>query len=340
MLQSLRRRPPARAQVPTLERAISWLILTLLIAVGLSVYRAGQHYDPALFALDPSLLSQEASTHSAGLNVSVPGWTPLGPVEEFTAETLYEKINGRAEQYLAYDVEGLTCLSLAAADGTDAFIDVYVYAMGTPLRAFGIFSVERSPDEPAADLGRGGYCAGASYFFWHGAYYVQVMPSDQAEPSARAALDVATQLIEGLPDTGDPVQGLQLLPPDRRIPRTEQYLLRDALSLDFLANTWTAQYLYGDVEVASFVSAQASPEEAARALESYRGYLLDFGAATEYDPGSGSSGLVGDLGGYYDVVFQRGANLAGVTMVPDVGVARRAAGDLWQHLEASASGRQ
>ena len=318
----------------------SWVILTLLAAVALSLYLAGQRYDPDLFALNPSLLPEEAQTQTVALTASVPGWQQLGPTEEFTAQTLYERINGRAEQYLAYDVEGLTCISLAASDGTDAFIDVYVYDMGSPLRSFGIFSVERAPDEPVVDLGRGGYRAGASHFLWHGRYYVQVMPSDHAEPFERAALAVATQLVEGLPDAGEPVQGSHLLPAAGRVPRTERFLLRDALSLDFLANTWTAQYLYGDVEVASFVSPQTSPEEAVRVLQSYRGYLMDFGAATEYDPGAGSAGVVGDLGGYYDIVFQRGAAFAGVTMVPDLNAAQRAAADLWLHLEASDSGRQ
>ncbi|MFH1572251.1 MAG: hypothetical protein ABIL09_29945, partial [Gemmatimonadota bacterium] len=51
------RRPPARTRIPALERAISWVVLGALGLIGVLVYRAGQDYDPALFALDPARLA-------------------------------------------------------------------------------------------------------------------------------------------------------------------------------------------------------------------------------------------------------------------------------------------
>ena len=84
-------------------------------------------------------------------------------MESFTAETLYEKINGRAEQYTAYDVVGMDFIALASEEGQ--FIDVFVYDMGGVANAFGIYAIERPENAEMQSLGDQGYRAESSFFF-------------------------------------------------------------------------------------------------------------------------------------------------------------------------------
>ena len=361
MLGSTDKRGFVRTRRPALEQSLSWLLLAGLAAVGLAVYGAGQTYDAALFGLDASQLSTigpartevaltapaigapagaaQVSRVEAALRAAIPsGWQPLSALERFTADNLYEKINGRAEQYLAYDVVGLTCLSLAPTGGAGEFIDVFVYDMGGIRRAFGIYSIERSPDEPVVDLGRGGYRSGASYFFWHGPYYIQIMASEVTDALATLGQSIGAKLVGQLVDSGEPVAGLDLLPRQGLVPGTEQFFMRDALSLDFLADTFVGQYgiagSEGDLsEVTGFVSRLASPAAADSVLEKYRAYLADFGDVSVSEADGGRR-LRGDLGGFYDVVFRRGAVVAGVTLVEDADLADRAAAGMWRELSA------
>jgi hypothetical protein len=92
------------------------------------------------------------------------GWQLLGEVKQFTPETLYEQINGRASFFLAYDLKRMTYVSFVYGDETAKLINLSIYDMGTPTSAFGVFSAERSPGESALDLGRAGYRSDANYF--------------------------------------------------------------------------------------------------------------------------------------------------------------------------------
>ena len=347
-----------RTQIPLTERVLSWSLLGLIAAVGVAVYLKGQRYDPGLFALDVSSLTQtpsarvqverlveesddgvvataesaEPAATSAGLlgNLAPDGWQRMGPVEQFDADNLYEKINGRAEQYLAYDVVGLTCISLAEAGGQ--FVDLFVYDMGQPLHAFGIYSVERAPEHEPVDIGREGYRVAASYFFWKGPRYVQVLASDTGTELRQTAEQVARTLEGRLPDSGEEIWGLSALPAENRQPHSIQYFKRDALSLDFLTNAYTAVYQQNGVEVTAFLARQESPEQARQTLDAYLAYLRDYGQIAAHRTIGAATLDIGDLGGFFDAVFQHGDIVGGVTMAEDRAAAEQVATALLRNL--------
>jgi len=344
-----------RTRISLTERFLSYSLLGLIAAVGVAIYLKGQRYDPGLFALDASSLAQTPSSRvqaerlvedadegvvTTGIpETSTPlldglapaGWQPMGPVEKFTADNLYEKIDGRAEQYLAYDVVGLTCASLVEPSGQ--FIDVFVYDMGRAEHAFGIFSVERAPEPPGVDLGREGYRVEASFFFWKGPYYVQVLAGG-GEVLQQVAGQIARDLADRLEDPGDELWGLNVLPAAGRVPGSVQYFKRDALSLDFLKNTYTALYLREGEEVRAFLSLHESPSAAEGTQARYLAYLEDYGEVIDRRQAEGATRIVGDLGGFFDVVFQQGPIVGGVTMAGDRAAAEKVAAGLLQHLQS------
>lgn len=353
----------ARIQISPTEKRLSWMLLLLIAGIGAAIYLKGQRYDPYLFSLDQSLLAgvqaqavraqpdrlvyeeeegevqsgespRGAENSSSGLldGLAPEGWQPMGSAEQFTSETLYEKINGRAEQYLAYNVAGLTCVSLTDGSDESRFIDIFVYDMGHPPQAFGIYSVERSEGQPAVDLGRDGYRVESSIFFWKGRYYAQVLASELGPELQQTAQGIARKLDARLQDTGEAVWGFSALPEKDRIPDTMQYFMKDALSLDFLKNTYTARYQKGDAEVTAFLSKQASPDAAEKTLAGYEAYLKAYGRVIENRQTEGSVQITGDMDGVFDVVFRKGHMVGGVTMAADRAIAEQAAADLLKNL--------
>lgn len=330
------RRGFVRAQVSPTERFLSWALLATVIGIGTAIYAKGQIFDANLFALDQSLLENmpparqqmklyeesygggmraadaAASAESALFaGLSPTGWQQLGNAEHFTAETLYEKINGRAEQYISYNVKSL---QFAGYTGEGQFIDIFVYDMGSPENAFGIYSVERAADQPAIALGHEGYRVEASYFFWQGNYYVQVLASETGEILEQAGLVMAKTVADRLGESGESLWGLAALPAADRIDNSLQYFKIDALSLDFLKNTYTARYQKGNEEITAFVSQQPSSSAAEQVMSQYVGYLTDYGQVISRPTHNGIAAVVGDMGGVYDVVFQHGEWVAGITM--------------------------
>lgn len=330
------------------------MALLLLVGIGVAIYLKGQIYDPTLFRLDLSALSKHrpmevqsdhpvsaggyipfpgvdvyASSPSGPLDDLAPaGWKPMGNVMQFTADTLYEKIDGRADQYIDYKFVRLTCVSLVNAQDSKQFIDVYLYDMGRPAQAFGVFSVERSEGLPAVSLGREGYRAEASYFFWKGRYYLQLLASGKGAELAQVGLNVARTLEKRLKDDGEPLWGLKALPEKDRIPGTVQYFVVDAMSLDFMKETYIAQYLKGGARVTAFLSQKPSPEAAVKTLGSYEAYLKNSGKVIGKQEIDTYTLLTGDMGGTFDAVFRKGRLIGGVTMVETRSIAEKAALDL------------
>ncbi len=227
----------------------------------------------------------------------------------------------------------LTYASLVASDDDGAFIDVFVYDMGEMLNAFGIYSVERSVGEPAPDLGREGYRVEASTFYCKGPYYVQVIVSESEDRMQQAGLRVARTVASRLEDTGGTIWGYDLLPEEGRIPGTLQYYLKDALSLHFLINTSTARYRQGEIELTAFLSDQGSLDTASKALSSYASYVERYGSSAGQKDVQGISVLTGDMGGAFDIVFQKGPYVGGVTGAPDRTVGEQVASRLLKSLQ-------
>ena len=262
------------------------------------------------------------------------GWKLAADVGEFTAANLYEQINGRAELYLSYDVARLTFASFEDSTEPRRFIDLSIYDMSSPTNAFGIFSVERSSDEPSMDLGRAGYRSDANFYVWKGQYYIQIISSRATDFMQQTGLGLARQAAGLLADTGEPVWGLTALPQSELAPDSIRYFKVDAMGLDFLSNTYTAEYLHGDDAVTAFLSRQDSVQAAKNVVSRYIEFAEQYGQGSERASGGDVAFVVCNMDDAYDVIFQKGVLIGGVTAVDDRSVAVKSAGILWRQLDA------
>lgn len=272
---------------------------------------------PAAGSVDTSIHSAVEFGEDAVLEgLSPKSWHQAGAIEHYDIARLYDKINGRSELYMAYDVVGLSWVSFVEDTDNNTFMDVFLYDMRSPTGAFGVYSVEREIDQPKVALGREGYRTDSNHYFWKGKYYVYIQASIDTEAVVSAGLSVAKALADRLDDSGGPVLGLDLVPKDGVIEDSIQYFKVDAMALDFMTETFTALYPLGDTTVKAFMSRRSSEEEAGKIVEQYAGYLEEYGDDLERKTVEGTEYIVADLGGgFYDGVFRVGSVVAGVSAV-------------------------
>ncbi len=260
------------------------------------------------------------------------GWQIFDRVKQYTPQNLYEQINGRASLFLAYDVFRLTFVSFVNHDATAKFIDLSIYDMGTPTNAFGIFTAERSQGEKAIKLGRAGYRSGASYFIWHGPYYIRIIGSEDTDKLQRIGMDLARKATASLPDSGEPVWGLNALPQTDRMPHSVQYYKVDAMGLVFLRDTYTAVYKKDNTLVTVFLTRQKSAESARSVVLQYADYAHRYGNGCDQLKAGMVELASCDMDGSFDVIFIKGRRVGGVTSVQDKDLAIRTAIEMWEQL--------
>ncbi len=263
------------------------------------------------------------------------GWKIYGEPQFFTPENLYKHINGRAEFFLAYDFVKLMFVSFENEADTGTFINLSIYDMGTPTNAFGVFSGERSKGAPPLDLGRAAYRSDANFYIWKGRFYVQVVSSDAADELRHIGMEIARKVTDSLTDSGEPVWGLNAFPEADLIPGSVQYFRVDAMGLDFMRNTYTAEYKKGATTVKAFLSRQDSVELARAIVSKYAGYAERYGESTESLEKDGVELMLCDMGRNYDTILQDGCLIAGVSMVEDPELAVQATLDLWRRLSSN-----
>ena len=330
-----------RLRYAHLPRAGGLMLLVSIAAVGqpaCSRERAGESGGalPARAPESDTATSQRAPDvgllAEAVTGTAPAGWVLDGALEQYTPQNLYEKINGLAELFLSYDVVALTFASFAKPPDAEVVFDVSVYDMGTPTNAFGIFSVERSPDEPPVDVGRSGCRSDANFFIWQGRYYVKIIASDAGDELTKVGTALAAELTRSLPDSGEQVWGLRAMPRADRVPRSLRYFKVDAMGLDFMRDTYTARYRKGGVVVEAFLSRRDSPATAEATVAQYVKHAEKYGKGVERLTVDGVDLVRCDMNGTFDVVLRKGPLVAGVSAVEDPDIATQAATDLWREL--------
>ena len=169
----------------------------------------------------------------------VEGWTQVGDVRVYTADNLWEYIDGAAVLFVEYGVQTCTAADLTAA-GVSLTVDLY--QMASPLGAVGVFKTESSGESENLS---GATLAAVSPPFQallvKGDTYVKVnvYEGELTESEGRRLL---SGLAASLP--GDPImpREFSLLPHEGRVVGSEHYQPVSLLSLEELTDCVYADY--------------------------------------------------------------------------------------------------
>ena len=223
----------------------------LKLVVGLALASA------ALFAAPPPAPALRCDL--------VPGWSQQGEAHSYTAENLFEYMDGNAEGYLLYGFVKMTGISCAKPP-VELTIDVS--DMSQADFAYGMFSANRDPRRPSDKIGAGGQIVPRRAMFAKGQYYVEVAANPEGDHTA--ALKEWTAALEKI------VEGSSSLPVAISwFPAENQKSLRlvpeSVLGLRLLKSGYAAQYDFGK----AFLVPEESSESAVQVMQKLRARFAD-----------------------------------------------------------------
>lgn len=307
-----------KAKVSPAQRLTGYAVLAVLGLITIWLLIQQTRFNPAVsVALRAPLqgrtqaAASRASAATAGLIPEVEGFTPLASGESFGPDNLSDKINGKAELYLAAGFKEMSCrrFGLAAA-GVN--VEVFLYDMGSAENAFAVFSGQRRPGSPGSSLTANAYSTANALFFTKGRFYAELV-ADKAAAALPEALEAyAKALLAKLPSEGEaPVQAA-LFPKEGLDQDSVRLCSADVFGCEGLNNMFTGEYSLKSGKATAFVALRDTPEQARTEAQRY----LDFLAANGYQkietPGSPADFQVLALDNSFEIVFVQDRTLAGV----------------------------
>ncbi len=282
------RRKILRRRFSTAELVFGPLFLVLLVLVGAWIVLQKNNYDPgerdvAFTQLQedsvvdnlyrrPVELWTEPGTLTAGgvpsvdMGVLPPtllgdGWQLDGRLETYDPGNLYEKINGAAEQYLAYGFTELNYVTLAQGDN---FITLELYDQASFPNVLGLFSAQGGGTQKVRKNG--------DMFYFQtpigaigglGNYYFKISGNNETGPVVEKAMSMVNELA-ALPVKGGGIPLPYKLLTGRLDFAFEQisYVKDNAFQYDFLTEFWFAPLKDGG-DARIFLHQAGSENEAA-----------------------------------------------------------------------------
>ncbi len=322
-----------------LETRLSLAVVVVLTIIGLGVVRQQSRINPAVLALRPEARQQGLSQGSGQptlIAIEGTGISPFSPPERFGPDTLYEKINGRADLYLSSGFVTLETQRFVMDGASGSWVEVFVYDMATPENAFSVFSMQRREDAQGDDIAPNAYRTANALFMAHANFYLEFIGTDDSENLqqimgvlARAFLDAhgGTTAIRA--------PGAEYFPQEDVEPDSLQLITANAFGYEQLDQVYTCAYNIEGHRLTAFVSRRPDAGAAAALAAAFEQTMRAYGA-TSVDGSSGVDGAVAlQFFDTYEIVFSRGPFLAGIHEADNLAAAATLAGRLAAHLEIS-----
>lgn len=319
------------------ETRLSIALLAILVLVGTGVYQRQFEFNPAVLAIRPEFRQDRLSAESNRkilIDATGSGITPFSPPERFGPDSLYEKINGRADLYLASGFVSLQTQRFAMADTPDRWVEVFVYDMATPENAFSVFSMQRRTGDQVENKTASAYHTENAMFMTHGRFYLEFIGTTAAAEEKQIRESLSRRFMAEHDLGPQPsFSGKALFPEKEFETGSFQLIASNAFGHESLDQVYTGDFLTDGARLTAFVSVRENTEEASILVENYQQALLSYGAtAMETATGIDGAALL-QVFDTYEIIFNRGKFFAGVHEAQHLEKAIRLANDLSSHLE-------
>jgi hypothetical protein len=325
------------------ERWVGFIILLCLAGIAAGVYHKQFSFNPAVLvatataaAPAPAAIKPVASGTNDSLETLPPELSALSAPEMFTADNLYDKVDGKADLYLTAGFVGLQCQRLALKATNDVWMEWFVYDMGTLPQAFSVFSLQRRAEAQTMDLTPFAYQTQNSLYFVSGRYYVEAVTAMPTEPMMAAMRAMARQFVAAHPPGAAEIPELKLFPPENLEAGSQGLQIVDAFGFDQFTNVFTAKYRVPagatNAEVLAFLELTKTPAAAAALHGAYRSFLLANGGKELESPDAASMGKPVNFMDNIEIVFAESNMVVGVHAAPDAASAAKVAQQLADSL--------
>ncbi|MFO7655956.1 MAG: DUF6599 family protein [Bacteroidales bacterium] len=221
----------------------------------------------AIVAINLFLIKIACADGLASLFPHLEGWELKVESQEYTADNLWELINGAADVFLIYGFQDLHIGEYANNSGDAVRVELYRHS--TSNNTYGIYTSERMPDYTFINIGTEGYTSFGALNFFAGEYYVKIFWSGQGEASEPVLKEVADKIEISLQQQASWPEELSLFPKENRLEKTDGFTSESFLGYSFLNNAFTVGYNVNDAEFKMFIINLPTVEQAKALLIKY-----------------------------------------------------------------------
>ena len=319
------------------DTRLSMAVMAILVIVGAGVIMRQFQINPAVVALRPEshpLALPPESDRSALIDTTGSEMAPFSAPERFGPDTLYEKINGRADLYLSSGFVSLDTQRFSMDQTAGNWVEVFAYDMATPENAFSVFSMQRREGAQAAGIVSNAYRTENALFLAHEQFYLEIIGTDASEALQQAISLLAKAFVQahgGITVARAP--GAHWFPEDGFEADSLQLITANAFGYEQLDQIYTAEYRIDGSRMTAFVSDRQTAEAASALVDDYRQTLVSYGATPVDAPPPVGGATIMQFFDTYEIIFSRGRYLAGVHEAGSLAAAGILAGQLAGHLE-------
>jgi hypothetical protein len=319
------------------ESVISYCLLGGIFLLGGVLFLKQNQFDINRYGLAENQLRTDQQKSSSHIDISeyLPeNLTPISQASIYTENNLYEKINGKAPQYIESGFAELVNQLFADRQSQSDIIEVSLYDMQTARNSFSIFSSQRRVDSQAVTGIPFSYKTENAVYMVLGRYYAEIVSYTTSPQAKENLLSITNKLYELL---GEQVRG-KLAEID--ILSTEE-LIEDSLTLSAsntfgfteLDHTFTGKYEINGITVTGFVKTCRDESQSAEKAQMYQQFLLDNEGVEIVYKGAIPNAFMVDLFGYIEFVFYFENYICGVHQADNKESAVALAGKIFDRLK-------
>lgn len=167
------------------------------------------------------------------------GYKTVSDYQVYKSEDLWNYIDGAADAYLAL---GFIDLRINEYVKGKQSIKAEVYRFASDTRAFGIYSLERSPDYKFINAGVQGYNEDGVVNFYKGNYYIKIMTHSSSKKMNESMIALAGLIAERIKGSNDFPSILKTFPSEGLLKNQETYIFEAVLGHEYLKGAFRASY--------------------------------------------------------------------------------------------------
>ena len=300
------------------QTVLSIVVLSMLVVIGAGLIISQSRYNPAILSKDKiwqTADGQKPPSPPSALEAFRPlpqGLEPLTAPETFEADTLSDKIDGKAELYLSAGFKRLLTQRFRDESASDRWIEAFVYDMGNSQNAFAVFSAQRRENAESLQLTQYAYRSPNAIFLVHGRYYVELIASEASAQVMQPTKMLAATFVRNTPAPKITIAEKDLFPPQALVKDSIALVAADAFGFDRLNQVYTAEYRLDGASLMAYLSRRQTPADAETLAVAYDKFLVNFGGqALEQQLPIKNARLI-EILDTYEVIFSYGPFMAGV----------------------------
>jgi hypothetical protein len=314
------------------ERWVGFIILLCLAGIAAGVYHKQFSFNPAVLvattaAPAPAAPKPIASAPNDSLPTLPPELSAFSAPETFTADNLYDKVDGKADLYLTAGFVHMTCQRFALKATNDDWMEWFVYDMGALPQAFSVFSLQRREEGQTIGLTPFAYQTENAIYFVSGRYYVEAVTAMPVPAMMTGMMAMARQFVTAHPPGPSVIPELKLFPPENLEAGNDGLQMADAFGFDGFTNVFTAKYQLPNgatnMEVLAYLKITKTAADATALRDAYRSFLLSNGGKEMEAGGEATLGKPINFMDSIEIVFAESNIVAGVHAAPDAASAAK-----------------